>query len=208
MRLILLIGFLLALSTCREPSSGLPEHPNVLFIICDDLNDYVEGMGGHPQAITPNIARLASEGISFSNAHSNHPVCAPCRASLFTGIYPHTSGLYSFEPWFKNPTLQQSKTFMELFRENGYRVMGTGKLLHHHVPELWDEFGVRRNHGPWAFNGTEEHPNPPWDGLVAHSSIPPPFGNNPYSSFAPLSDVPDIPPDESNPGYRGWWDGY
>ena len=183
-------------------------HPNVLFIICDDLNDYIEGLGGHPQAITPNIAMLASEGISFTNAHSNDPICAPCRASLFTGIYPHVSGLYSFEPWYKNPTLQNCKTLMELFSENGYRVLGTGKLLHHNVPELWDEFGVERNHGPWPFNGTGYRPNPPWDGLVAHPSVPLPFGNNPYSSFAPLSDVPDVPAYDSFPGYRGWWDGY
>jgi len=180
----------------------------VLFIICDDLNDFVEGMDGHPQAITPNIKRLAAEGVSFNNAHSNDPVCAPCRASLFTGIYPHTSGLYSFENWYKNRTLRASKTIMELFRENGYSVLGTGKLLHHERPELWDDFGIERNHGPWPFNGVEERPNPPWDGLVAHSSVPAPFGNNPYGSFAPLSDIPEILPEGDLPGYKGWWDGY
>ncbi len=204
----LLIGILISLSACGDLSEKQPEKPNVLFIICDDLNDYVEGMEGHPQAVTPNIARLASEGISFTNAHSNHPVCAPCRASLFTGIYPHTSGLYSFEQWFLNPTLKDCKTMMELFRENGYRVLGTGKILHHHVPDVWDEYGIQRNHGPWPFNGTKDRPNPPWDGLVAHSSIPLPFGNNPYRSFAPLSDVPDIPAGEKTPGYKGWWDGF
>jgi len=194
----LIILTLILAAACGNKSDQLPEQPNVLFIICDDLNDYVEGMGGHPQA----------ECFSFTNAHSNDPVCAPCRASLFTGIYPHSSGLYSFENWVKNPTLKSSKTMMEIFRENGYRVLGTGKLLHHERLELWDEFGIPRNHGPWPFNGIEDRPNPPWDGLVAHSSIPVPFGNNPYSTFAPLSNVPDIPPGEDSPGYEGWWDGY
>jgi arylsulfatase A-like enzyme len=180
----------------------------VLLIICDDLNDFVEGWEGHPQARTPQIARLAAEGVSFMNAHSNDPVCAPCRASLFTGIYPHTSGLYSFERWDRNPVLQQCKTMMEMFRENGYRVLGTGKLLHHEKPELWDEFGHERNHGPWPFNGITESPNAPWDGLVAHPEVLPPFGNNPYGSFGPLSHIPAVPPEGDLPGYRGWWDGY
>jgi|TARA_B110000908_G_C10183932_1_gene417076 iduronate 2-sulfatase len=48
--------------------------PNVLFIICDDLNDYQGVFGGHPQAKTPNIDRLAKSGVQFLNAHSNVPV--------------------------------------------------------------------------------------------------------------------------------------
>jgi len=206
--LYILCGLSILAGSCRNAGDPLPHHPNVLFIICDDLNDFVEGWGGHPQARTPQIARLAAEGVSFLNAHSNDPVCAPCRASLFTGIYPHISGLYSFERWDRNPTLVQSKTMMELFRENGYRVLGTGKLLHHEKPELWDEFGHERNHGPWPFNGMEERPNAPWDGLVAHPAIPPPFGNNPYSSFGPLSRIPEVLQEGDLPGYRGWWDGY
>ena len=67
------------------------DQKNIVLIICDDLNDYIEGLGGHPQAITPNIKQLAQEGISFTNAHSNNPVCAPSRSSFLTGIYPHTS---------------------------------------------------------------------------------------------------------------------
>ena len=62
------------------------QRPNVLFIICDDLNDSLEGMGGHPQAKTPNLSRLAAEGIRFTNAHSAAPICGPSRASLWTGI--------------------------------------------------------------------------------------------------------------------------
>ncbi|MCP3696442.1 MAG: sulfatase-like hydrolase/transferase, partial [Planctomycetaceae bacterium] len=57
-------------------------NPNVLLIICDDLNDYIEGFGGHPQAQTPNMARLAHSGISFTQAHCNIPICGPSRASL------------------------------------------------------------------------------------------------------------------------------
>lgn len=75
----------------RPPGVNL-SNPNVVLIICDDLNDYIEGLGGHPQARTPHIAKLAASGVSFTRAYSNNPVCAPSRASFLTRIYPHTSG--------------------------------------------------------------------------------------------------------------------
>ena len=52
-------------------SSADSGNPNVLMIVCDDLNDYVGAMGGHPQAKTPHIDRLAEQGLLFANAHSN-----------------------------------------------------------------------------------------------------------------------------------------
>jgi arylsulfatase A-like enzyme len=201
-------GLLCLNDSCGPGPEKQPEKPNVLFIICDDLNDFIGQMGGHPQAKTPNIDRLMQQGIKFTNAHSNDPVSAPSRASMLTGLYPHTSGLYSFEKWYKNPTLKNCNTIMEVFSENDYQVMGTGKILHHNDTSLWDEFGNETDYGPYAFNGTEERKSPPWDGLVAHSSVLLPFGNNPFSSFAPLSEIPNIPRGENFPGFEGWWDGY
>ena len=71
--------------------------PNVILIICDDLNDSVEGMGGHSQAYTPNIERLMDQGVRFTNAHCNAPICGPSRASLWSGLLPSTSGYYGFD---------------------------------------------------------------------------------------------------------------
>ena len=71
---------------------------NVLMIVCDDLNDYVHGFGGHPQAKTPNVAKLAKSGVSFIRAYSNNPVCAPSRASFLTGIYPLHRAISSGPP--------------------------------------------------------------------------------------------------------------
>ena len=53
------------------------KQPNIVIIVCDDLNDSIEGMGGHPQAITPNINRLIKSGVRFTNAASN---------ALFAGL--------------------------------------------------------------------------------------------------------------------------
>ena len=70
------------------------EKPNVLFISVDDLNDWIGCLGGHPQAMTPNIDRLAESGMLSTNAHCAAPACNPSRTAIMTGISPHKSGLY------------------------------------------------------------------------------------------------------------------
>ena len=154
-------------TTVLSAETGLPVgRPNVLLIVCDDLNDYIEGHGGHPQARTPNIARLARSGVSFKQAHCTVPVCAPSRSSFLTGIYPHTSRNYGFDRWDRNEVLRNSRTLMDHFRANGYRTLGTGKLMHHHRPGEWREFGNLSDYGPFAFDGEEN---------VAHPDVPAPY---------------------------------
>ena len=90
----------------RSEAKTAAGNPNVLLIVCDDLNSYIEGFGGHPQAKTPNIARLRDSGVSFQQAHCTSPICAPSRASFLTGLYPHTSRNYGFDKWFDNEVLR------------------------------------------------------------------------------------------------------
>ena len=78
------------------------ERPNVLFIALDDLNDWIGCLGGHPQAKTPNLDRLAASGVLFDNAHCPAPACNPSRTAIFTGISPHVSGP-SLMPLLANP---------------------------------------------------------------------------------------------------------
>lgn len=175
------------------------DRPNVVFILCDDLNDYSGAFGGHPQIKTPNIDKLANSGTIFINAHTNVPVCQPSRNSLFTGIYPHTSRDFGWTPRAKQHVLKNNKTFLELFRENGYQMLGTGKLMHHNVKSYWDEWGVeeRINYGPHAYNG--ENP-------VGHPSIPEPFRRINFvdGSFGPLSKTPVFPKEEIGKNAPGW----
>ncbi|MBT3289863.1 MAG: sulfatase-like hydrolase/transferase [Victivallales bacterium] len=121
-----------ALATASRGAPGdAPSRKNVIFIICDDLNDSIEGMGGHPQAFTPNLRRLAQRGVMFTNAHCNGPMCAPSRPSLLSGYYPSTTGLYHGPTSFrKYPALQKAKLFPEQFRDQGYAVYNTGKVFH------------------------------------------------------------------------------
>ncbi len=192
---------------------------NVLFVICDDLNDSLEGWGGHNQTITPNINRLMQRSTRFMNAHSNDPICGPSRASLLTGIYPHKSGYFGYKQqqnhWRKNPVLKDAKTFMEHFSENGYDVYGTGKIFHngHEDWSVWKKengFGIEPTFGPVAWDGSYKN------GKHDHAlglAIPSLFDAYPevgkqrwYESFGSLADVPDYPPEPEKgiPGYKGW----
>ena len=150
------------------------KQPNVLFIICDDLNDYQGVFGGHPQAITPNIDKLAASGVRFINAQSNVPVCSPSRNSLITGVYPHASKDYGWTNLKKQPVLKNNKTLIRYFKENGYYTLGTGKIIHGNVNDDFDEWGnkPKHNYGPFYYNGKKTSVNP---------SVP-----SPYRSIGPI----------------------
>ena len=197
--LLLILGFLLAgCGTTEVPEEQEEQQPNVLLIICDDLNDYSGAFGGHPQVKTPNIDRLAESAVVFTNAHSNSPICSPSRNSLFTGVYTHRSKDFGWTPHDEQEVLKHNKLLMELFRENGYLTAGSGKLLHNNRKHLWDDPGIDiNNYGPFAFNGKE---------LVGHPSVPEPFRSIGHvdGSFAPLSDVPVFPEEETGPDKAGW----
>ncbi|MGI9392979.1 MAG: sulfatase [Parvibaculales bacterium] len=191
---------LLILIVCLLPLAATAEkRPNILFIIVDDLNDYLGSFGGHPQAHTPNIDRLAKMGAQFTNAHTNVPVCAPSRSSLFTGVYPHSSRDFGWTKLREQYVLKHNKTFLELLRENGYTLYGTGKILHNNIRKFWHEWGVteRINYGPHAFDGNR---------ITPHPNVPEPFRsiNIVDGSFAPLSDVPQFPKARKTKHKPGW----
>lgn len=107
------------------------DKPNVLFIAIDDLNDWIGCLGGHPQAKTPNIDRLAKRGVLFSNAHCSAPLCNPSRTSVMTGLHPTTSGVMgNMQDWREAPKLRYKKTLPQYFKEHGYWTGAAGKLYH------------------------------------------------------------------------------
>ncbi len=160
------------------------DRSNVVLIVCDDLNDYIEALGGHPQARTPNIERLCESGVCFTQAHCNIPICAPSRASFLTGLYPHTSRNFGFDRWDQNEVLQNSRTIMDHFRANGYHTLGTGKLMHHLNRKEWVDWGNAADYGPFAFDGTEQ---------VAHPDVPSPYRDIGAidGAFGPLVNLTD-----------------
>jgi arylsulfatase A-like enzyme len=117
--------------------------PNILFLCIDDLNDWVGCMGGHPDAKTPNMDRLAADGMLFANAHCPAPLCAPSRTALLSGIAPYNSGVYKNRNRLKNSSELENITLMpECFKNGGYYVTGTGKIFHEsdHEPDNWHEY--------------------------------------------------------------------
>ena len=112
------------------------KRPNVLFMAIDDLNDWTGCLGGHPDVKTPNLDRLASRGVLFTNAHCSAPACNPSRASLMTGILPSTSGVYqNSDPWRRSPVLKNAATIPQHFMAHGYSALGGGKIYHGRFPD-------------------------------------------------------------------------
>lgn len=83
---------LLSINPCNADNNSL-KRPNVVFIILDDMNNYP--VSGAEKLLTPNIDRLRKSAVTFTEACCAAPLSMPSRASLFTGIYPHNSGVYA-----------------------------------------------------------------------------------------------------------------
>jgi arylsulfatase A-like enzyme len=120
-----------------------PQKYNVLFIAIDDLNDWVGCLGGHPDALTPNIDRLAARGVNFTSAHCAAPACNPSRASLMSGILPSTSGIY-----YNGAPYTDTRAFLpdavmipQHFSAHGYKSTAKGKIYHGTSnADTWDEY--------------------------------------------------------------------
>ncbi len=118
---------LFVLSTVQAYSQE-DKKPNVLFIAIDDLNDWTGMLKGNPQAKTPHMDELASQGMVFTNAHCAAPACGPSRSAIMSGIRPSTSGNYvNQNSLTRNSILNNSVLLPEFFQQNGYYVAGSGK---------------------------------------------------------------------------------
>jgi arylsulfatase A-like enzyme len=134
-----------ALSPIALNCSAKPAKRNVLFIAIDDLNDWVGCLGGHPQAQTPNIDRLAGQGMLFTNAHCVVPICGPSRGAIFTGKQPWNTGIFTNDNEALKKIGREFKTLPQTLRKSGYNTYGAGKLLHgkmgRYPEDLFTEFG-------------------------------------------------------------------
>ena len=117
--------------SCSRPTRR--DGPNVLFIVVDDLNDWVGALGGHPRARTPHIDALAARGVLFHRAYTASPLCGPSRAVVMTGRSPDTTGIYSNRQ-FWTEGVGPANVIPARFSEAGYHTAGIGKLFHAVTP--------------------------------------------------------------------------
>ncbi|TCI90401.1 sulfatase [Tenacibaculum sp. M341] len=124
--------FLLLIS-CKTKEESTPKEinntkPNIVFIAVDDLRPEL-GCYDSEIAITPNIDKLASNGITFNKAYCQEAICSPSRASLMTGARPETINVIENFTYFReaNPDII---TLPQHFKNNGYETVHTGKIFH------------------------------------------------------------------------------
>ena len=130
-------------------ASAQSKKMNVLFIISDDLNCNV-GAYDHYLVKTPNLDRLAREGLLFNNAYCNFPLCAPSRASFMTGLFPDQTGLKDLNTLVRE-RVPDVITMPQTFMNNGYVSARVGKLYHYGNPA---EIGTPGHDDPPSWNIT------------------------------------------------------
>lgn len=129
-----LVSLLLSTSVMAQApstsSSGTTKQPNVIIIMADDLGYGDLGVYGHPVVKTPNIDKLAQQGMRFTEYYAPAPLCSPSRAGLLTGRTPFRTGIRSRIPsGGKNVALgRNEKTIASYLKEQGYDTAMMGKL--------------------------------------------------------------------------------
>lgn len=177
---------LMGLSLCAKAQTvnENQKRPNVLMICIDDMNDWVGFLGGHPQTKTPNMDKLATKGVNFTNAYCTAPGCSPSRNALLFGIEPHNSGLYPFYNINNiEPGILDGYTPLPLlFRNNGYETCGITKVFHNPdnaylQDSIWDEYKSYSDHDIHLIKEKGYYPDPYNKRLVACP------GSNPLEDF-------------------------
>lgn len=174
--ILLLICFLSAtLLANSNPIYGIKQ-PNIVFILADDCTHWDIGCYGSKDSKTPNIDKLAAEGIQFERCYQAASMCSPTRHNIYTGLYPVKSGAY---PNHTN-AIEGTESIVQYLKPLGYRVALSGKthigpkavfpfeyLGKPNNPEfdLVEDFlkEVKENNEPFALMLTSNEPHTPWN---------------------------------------------
>ncbi len=133
----------------RRLAADEANRPNVLFLICDDLNCDL-ACYGHPLVRSPNIDRLAKRGVQFNRAYCQYPLCGPSRASFMTGLYPDQT-LVRRNAIYIREHVPNVLTIPQTFRGAGYFATRVGKIFHYNVPK---HIGTSGHDDPYSWNQT------------------------------------------------------
>lgn len=164
---LILIGFIVLAMSCKSNEAtkvvAPKKQPNILFIAIDDLRPEL-GAYGSDIAVTPNLDRLAGQGLLFNRAYCQEAICSPSRASLMTGARPETINVVENFTYFRdaNPDII---TLPQHFKNNGYETVHTGKIYHKEafadLDLSWsrepanDKMTIKRSRTPGGFANKE-----------------------------------------------------
>lgn len=138
----LLFSLLLVSSCVFSANTADGQKPNFVVTIADDHGVYHSSIYGSPEFQTPNLQRLADEGIRFDNAYVASPACAPSRAALFTGRMPYKNGIVGNHEFKLKPGV---RSLIPSLLEQGYEVVFHGKVGH----------SGRKHHGAYVPAGVK-----------------------------------------------------
>ena len=111
--------------------AAFPKAKNVLFISIDDMNDWINALGGYPGVKTPNLDRLASLGVVFKKAYCTSPACSPSRTATLYGQSPMKTGVYTNQDeWEGSSNVKASLALPKRFKDRGFYTFGGGKIFH------------------------------------------------------------------------------
>jgi uncharacterized sulfatase len=140
--------FMLASPACFAEAPNVQRKMNVLFIVSDDLGNYL-GTYGEPVK-SPNLDALAARGVRFDRAYCQYPLCGPSRCSFMSGLRPDTIGVFKLNLPVRYK-LKNVVTLPQVFRNNGYFSARVGKIYHLGIP---DGVGTPGNDDPPSWDHT------------------------------------------------------
>ena len=154
---------------------------NILFISIDDLRTELNCYGAS-HIKSPNIDRLAAQGVLFENAHVQQAICMASRASIMTGIRPEKHGIYT--GLAVDDVLPEILTINKYFEQNGYNIASCGKIYHHKI-DTKKQFGKNeiKSKGTWTGRGyvTPE--------AIEKITLNTKYNRGPAYEFAPVNDT-------------------
>jgi arylsulfatase A-like enzyme len=180
----LLLSLMAVFSLSNVASSAKAESPNIVVIFCDDLGYGDLSCFGHPTIKTPNLDRMAAEGVRLTQFYSASPVCTPSRAALMTGRLPIRSGMCSDKRRVLFPNSgggipASEVTLAEGLKKQGYATACVGKWHLGHLPQFlptsngFDSyFGIPYSNDMDRVNDAPRGKASFWDPKVEYWNVP------------------------------------
>ncbi|HHP7242653.1 MAG TPA: sulfatase [Cyclobacteriaceae bacterium] len=206
------VSILLAIYSCNsvtEKPITQPKRPNILWLVAEDLSPYIPPFGDSTVQ-TPNLSRLAKEGVRYTNVFSVSGVCSPSRAAIATGMYPTSIGAHHMRTLSQTPEAKEMglinyevvpppyvKMVSEIMRKNGYYCTNNAKEDYQFRQSVtaWDESSV---HAHWRNRPNKDKPfYAVFNFGVTHES-------NMWNPFYRPYDMDTFPP----PRGVKWWESY